>query len=276
MGPEGGERGYAEAWAEVLEACRPRPAGGDPSSPSMWLLLQAAVRDPVLSAMYPWISMRQLGVSTSGSWQDWGYEPLPAMFARPDVYSVVGREADGGGVVLETADPAEAAAFAARLVCERRAARVKGPYVRSAEVEAVLRDAGWRPGRSVDTAVWREVLEADGFRMHLAAEEFLREFGGLRVGDRGPGITRAREAIEFDPLLAVGEGDYFGEWSEEIGHRLFPVGELDHGRAFLGLDEQGELYAVADWPARFGRMPEAMENLVLGVMPVYKGDFAQP
>ncbi|MEV7682610.1 hypothetical protein AB0O64_29280 [Streptomyces sp. NPDC088341] len=51
--------------------------------------------------------------------------------------------------------------------------------------------------------------------------------------------------------------------------------QLDHGRAFLGLDEQGELYAVADWPARFGRMPEAMENLLLGVMPVRKADFAQ-
>ncbi|MFD5415526.1 hypothetical protein [Streptomyces nojiriensis] len=50
------------------------------------------------------------------------------------------------------------------------------------------------------------------------------------------------------------------------------MGELDHGHAFLGLDEQGELCVVASWLARFGRMPEAMENLVLGVMPVRMAD----
>ncbi|MEU6758153.1 hypothetical protein [Streptomyces sp. NPDC046685] len=37
------------------------------------------------------------------------------------------------------------------------------------------------------------------------------------------------------------------------------MGELGHGHAFLGLDEQGELYVVTNWLAR---------NLVLGVMPV--------
>lgn len=110
--------------------------------------------------------------------------------------------------------------------------------------------------------------EADGFRIHTAAEKLLREFGGLTTAGGGPGITRAREPFELDPLLALGEHDRFGEWGEEISRRLFPLGELDHGHSFLGLDEQGELYVVANWLARFGRMPEAMENLVLGVMPV--------
>ncbi|MFE0699856.1 SUKH-3 domain-containing protein [Streptomyces sp. NPDC058872] len=59
-----------------------------------------------------------------------------------------------------------------------------------------------------------------------------------------------------------------GEGEKEVGDRLLPVGELAGGHAFLGLGEDGELYVVANWLARFGRMPEAMENLVLGVMPV--------
>ncbi|MGW2581219.1 SUKH-3 domain-containing protein [Streptomyces virginiae] len=147
-------------------------------------------------------------------------------------------------------------------------ARAAGSHVWSAEVEAVLRGAGWCPGRRVGTAGWWERLEADGFRGHPAAEAFLREFGGLTVGHGGPGITRAREAFELDPLLALGEDDRFGGWGEAIGRQLFPLGELDHGHAFLGLDERGELYAVADRLARFGRIPEAIENLVLGVMPV--------
>ncbi|WP_199810386.1 MULTISPECIES: SUKH-3 domain-containing protein [unclassified Streptomyces] len=272
MGSGGAERSRAEAWAELLEAHRPpRQAEDDRSSPSLWLLLRAAVREPSLSAMYPWISMRQLGVSVSDAWEDWGHEPLPALFVRPGGYQVVSRSYRGDHVAVETSDPAEAAALAARLVRERLGVRVvKGPHRWSDEVEAVLRGAGWFPGRSVDTSGWRERLEADGFRIHPAAEQFLREFGGLTVGPGGPGITRAREAFEFDPLLALGEDDRFGEWGEEIGRQLFPLGELDHGHAFLGLDERGELYAVVNWLARFGRMPEAMENLVLGVMPVRK------
>ncbi|MFE9792778.1 SUKH-3 domain-containing protein [Streptomyces goshikiensis] len=119
-------------------------------------------------------------------------------------------------------------------------------------------------------------MEADGFHIHSAAEDFLREFGGLTVGSGGPGITSTREAFELDPLLALGEDDRFGEWGEEIGRHLFPLGELGHGRFFLGLDEHGELYLVVNWLARFGRMPEAMENLVRGVMPVRMPDSAQP
>ncbi|MGW1093504.1 SUKH-3 domain-containing protein [Streptomyces sp. NPDC002596] len=276
MGSEGAKRSHAEAWTELLGANCPQPVEDDQSSPSLWLLLQAAMREPLLSAIYPWISMQQLSVSTSDSWEEWGHDPLPAMFARPDSYSVVSRSDRGDRVVLETADPAEAAAFAARLVRSRRASQTNESHVWSAEVETVLRGAGWYPGRSIDTTGWRERLEADGFRIHSTAEEFLREFGGLTVGSGGRGITRAREAFELDPLLALGEDDRFGEWGEEIGRRLFPLGELDHGHAFLGLDEQGELYVVANWLARFGRMPEAMENLVLGVMPVRMADLAQP
>lgn len=233
----------------------------------MWALLQAGRREPLLGSMYSWISMDQLGVSTSDHWEDWGHEPLPAMYAKPDRYSVVGRPGNEGPVELETPDPAEAAAFAACIVRERQAAPEE-PYVWPTEVERVLRAAGWHPGRSHDTTPWREQLEADGFRMHPAAEEFLREFGGLTFGPGDLGITRAREAFELDPLLALGEDDRFGEWGEEIGRHLFPLGDLGHGHVFLGLDEQGELYVVMNWLARFGRMPRAMENLVLGVMPV--------
>ncbi|WP_189801752.1 SUKH-3 domain-containing protein [Streptomyces tanashiensis] len=207
-------------------------------------------------------------MSAGEDWEEWGHAPLPAMFARPDGYSVVGRTQQGDVVRLTTSDPAEAAAFAARLVGSEGIVRVEKPYAWPSEVETVLRDAGWHPGRAVDTRAWKERLEQDGFRSHAAAEGFLREFGELTVGHRGGGITRARGPFDLDPLLALGEADRFAEWSEEIGHRLFPVGELDHGHAFLGLDESGDLYVVSDWPARFGRMPEAMENLVIGVMPV--------
>jgi hypothetical protein len=103
--------------------------------------------------------------------------------------------------------------------------------------------------------------------MHQAAESFLSEFGGLSFEYGGDGISRAREAFEFDPLLALGEDDRFREWSELIGATLFPIGELDQGRCFLALDEAGMIYLVADWLAQFGVGLNGMESLILGVAP---------
>ncbi|WP_369408717.1 SUKH-3 domain-containing protein [Herbidospora mongoliensis] len=134
-------------------------------------------------------------------------------------------------------------------------------------MEHILRRAGWQPGRHVDTSTWRHLLESDGFVMHDAAERFLREFGGLSVGHGGAGISRAREPFEFDPLLGMGEDDRFSEWGEAVGKSIFPIGELDRGRFFLGIDEVGMIYLVADSLARFGVGRVGIECLVLGVAP---------
>ncbi|MEV6742354.1 SUKH-3 domain-containing protein [Streptomyces sp. NPDC051104] len=137
----------------------------------------------------------------------------------------------------------------------------------SPEVDEVLEASGWAPGRKVDAGRWRSMFEAVGLAMHDAAEAFLQEFGGLTVNVSRPGITCARTPFELDPELAFGEDDRFLEWGEAIGRRLFPLGELDHGRFFLAIDEVNEIYLVETWVASFGPMPQALENLVLGVAP---------
>jgi hypothetical protein len=134
------------------------------------------------------------------------------------------------------------------------------------EVREVLERAGWWPGRKIDTDRWRSQFESTGIPMHQAADAFLQEFGNLSVSISGPGISRAREPFVIDPeLLWDSEEDRFLEWSETIGRRLFPLGELDHGRHFLGIDEHSEVYLVETWVASFGPMPSALENLILGV-----------
>ncbi|MER5603508.1 SUKH-3 domain-containing protein [Streptomyces sp. NPDC002265] len=136
------------------------------------------------------------------------------------------------------------------------------------QVEQDLRAAGWTPKRQVDPESWLSALEADGrLRRHSAVIAFLSEFGGLAVSISGSGVSCAREPFELDPLLCLGEEDRFSEWSEEIERSIFPVGVLDEGRFFLGIDENSELYLVETWVASFGRMPEAMNNLILGVQP---------
>ena len=138
----------------------------------------------------------------------------------------------------------------------------------SSESQIVLSESGWVPGRQVDTSAWLGPLETAGAFAHEVARRFLAEFGGLVVDISGPGIDRAREPFELDPLLCAGEEDRFLEWSEEIGRLLFPIGVLDGGRYFLGIDENGEIYLIETWVASFGRMPEAMNNLIKGVRPV--------
>ncbi|HEY5397174.1 MAG TPA: SUKH-3 domain-containing protein [Trebonia sp.] len=138
----------------------------------------------------------------------------------------------------------------------------------SDESQSVLREAGWTPGRRVDTSRWIDVIEAAGIAAHDAARRFLAEFGGLSIDISGSGVTRAREPFELDPLLCVGEEGRFTEWGEEIGRSIFPIGVHDRGRFFLGIDGESGILLVETWVASFGRMPTALENLISGVRPV--------
>ena len=136
------------------------------------------------------------------------------------------------------------------------------------QTRQTLEAAGWHAGRAVDTRRWEAELTADGFPvLHPVAVQFLAEFGGLAVPDRGSGFTRAREPFSLLPTGCTGEADRFIEWGDQIGRNIAPIGELAVGTcacAFLGIDEQEEVYVVVDALATFGRMPQAMDHLVLG------------
>lgn len=103
--------------------------------------------------------------------------------------------------------------------------------------------------------------------MHDAADEFLTEFGGLRSEFSSPGVTSAREPFEFDPSLCLGEEDRFVDWNRRTGKNIFPLGELDNGRFFLGIDEDSVMYLVADWLGEFGPGLDGLRKLILGYAP---------
>ena len=111
----------------------------------------------------------------------------------------------------------------------------------------------------------------DGFPpLHPIARQFLAEYGGLSFQDGGPGVTRAREPFTLIPTACLGEADRFVEWGDHISRDIAPIGELASGTcswAWLGIDEREEVYLVVDRLASFGRMPLAMDGLVLGYMP---------
>jgi hypothetical protein len=99
-------------------------------------------------------------------------------------------------------------------------------YTFSDEVDSVLRQDGWEPGRRVDVAEWMMELERNGIRVQTAAREFLAEFAGLKVGVTGPGTSRARLPFDLNPLECGSEEDRFLEWSEDVGCRSARSGYL--------------------------------------------------
>ncbi|WAS94882.1 SUKH-3 domain-containing protein [Nannocystis punicea] len=138
----------------------------------------------------------------------------------------------------------------------------------SKETEAVLRAAGWREGRDVGEKIstWESLLkESDNFELFTAARRALREFGDLSVRRTGPGRDRARSSFHLDPSLAAGEGDRFEGYEQTLGERLFPLGEVDDGHAYLVISESGKTYLLMDFlidlAPTFG---EAMEALIEG------------
>jgi hypothetical protein len=118
-----------------------------------------------------------------------------------------------------------------------------------AEVRRVLGDAGWTPTRRDAQAVdgWRQMIDSPGgFQMFPAARGALEEFGGLRVDRRGPGINRAKSSFRIDPTVAKLEYDRFHDFESELGVRLYPLGEVDDGHAYLAVDESGRAYLLME------------------------------
>jgi hypothetical protein len=138
----------------------------------------------------------------------------------------------------------------------------------SRETERELRSAGWVPGRQIDISKWVDLLTAEGYRVHSAAERFLSEFGGIAINVSGPGLTMAREPFSLYPTSCSGEADRILDWSSVLGKNFFPIGEYGPRRFFLVIDEAAEVYLMMDWVAALGAGDRALENLVRGVAPV--------
>lgn len=141
----------------------------------------------------------------------------------------------------------------------------------SDETESRLIAAGWMPGRreTQRVAEWRRMLEKPtGFRLSIAAEKALEEFGGLRVDCQGPGLECARGGFDLNPELASGEEDRFAELEEHAGGSLFPLGEAFDGQAFLAMDSIGRVYLVGDTIQLMGAdMREALDSILVGRLP---------
>lgn len=139
------------------------------------------------------------------------------------------------------------------------------PSTHSAEVARLLLDAGWQPGRQVSTELW----EADVVRPFPAALAVLREFGGLQIGTKGPGLDFARSDVDLTyckPTRPEWVG--YPDLERSVGQRLCTLGVVHGGNAELLIDESGRIYHLAeDLNLVASSFSEALEALLLGKRP---------
>jgi SUKH-3 immunity protein len=131
-----------------------------------------------------------------------------------------------------------------------------------ARVEEVLKDSGWFEGRNIGAS---SALPAD-FEIFPAASRVLAEFGGLKGGQCGAGINVATSDFDLRPALAFGESDRLKDFEEELGVRLYPLGEAHRSHYFLVIDERGQVYEVfGDQIKLLGSdFDSAIANLITG------------
>lgn len=107
----------------------------------------------------------------------------------------------------------------------------------------LLTAGGWFVGRDVSESL----KLPPNFEIHPYAQDVLKEFCFLRVGERKAGIERAQRIVEFNPLVAQYEQELFADYSSlSNSNRLYPLGEIDDGHAYLAIDDQGRVFSLLD------------------------------
>ena len=142
---------------------------------------------------------------------------------------------------------------------------IASPYSFSPEVRALLEQAGWYDNRIASPP---PALPYD-VQYPPAIHRLLMEFGGLSVESSGPGVNKARNSIEFDPLWAEGESTEDGRltyYSSLLGSTLYPIGQVSNSPWMICLDLHGKVYMAGDCLFFVGEsFVEGVSNMLLGI-----------
>jgi len=90
----------------------------------------------------------------------------------------------------------------------------------------ILTQSGWSSNRKVDVAEWVSSLKDEGFEPNAVTIAILESVGGLSILIPPYGINPYHHELRFDPMIAAsGEFDKAADWQNQLGIRLFPIGE---------------------------------------------------
>lgn len=112
-----------------------------------------------------------------------------------------------------------------------------------------LKEAGWYPGRKINTKQMEDYLISVGYKVFPAATAFLEEFGMLELNVLNKraqisGIGSAYKRHHTNPEKAIGgyykEGS-FKQVEKYAGEKVIPVGEICNEGLMLFVTETGKI-----------------------------------
>jgi len=128
-------------------------------------------------------------------------------------------------------------------------------------IESLFLAAGWKP---VQEAAQKQEAHASA---HLRAHEIARQFGGLRVGQAGPGTEQAASDVHFYSAPRPEVSAVISPWEADVGAcAAFATAHNDH--MILFVNHAGEYFAFTDPDDCLykleGTFSEAMQKLLFG------------
>lgn len=126
-----------------------------------------------------------------------------------------------------------------------------------------LRKSGWFEGRKIDISKQVSFLESKGFKVFKKAEEFMEEFGELKIvlekllSNNQKIITKHSTVIE--DVIGIGDSSWFG-LEEYLDEDVIPVAELFGGEFTLYISKSGRFYENMGWIG--DNALEAFDNLI--------------
>ncbi|WP_141205407.1 SUKH-3 domain-containing protein [Streptomyces griseorubiginosus] len=144
-------------------------------------------------------------------------------------------------------------------------------------VDAVLRAAGWLPGRwdIKQAEIWADTLREHtspaGHRHAVfpAAVEAWAEFGGLHLTPTGPGRQVAPAHLHLDPLHGLHMARTLADLGRALDTEVCPLGAETDTHAVLAIDTEGRVYALdhtGDWYLG-PDIDQALSGLIAGIEP---------
>ncbi|OON75944.1 SUKH-3 domain-containing protein [Streptomyces tsukubensis] len=144
-------------------------------------------------------------------------------------------------------------------------------------VDAVLRTAGWQPGRwDISQAeVWADTLRghtSPAGHLHTvspAAVEAWAEFGGLHIVPPGPGREIAPTPFHIDPMHGLHMARTLGDLGLALDTEVCPLGTEPESRTLLAIDSHGRVYGLdhsGDWYLG-ADIDQGLATLVSGTRP---------
>ncbi|WP_234401269.1 SUKH-3 domain-containing protein [Pseudoalteromonas sp. T1lg23B] len=125
-------------------------------------------------------------------------------------------------------------------------------------------DAGWHEGRQVEGQ--NQTLSASS-AAHKNAASVLAEFGGLNVGEVGPGRELSASDISFR-TEAFDFGNEFHNYWQSLDVSLYAFASAHHDHMLLLVDDQNNFYIFTD-PGeqlyKVGSFEETMKRVLLGI-----------